>query len=196
MSTSMPVRADRQGEAPGEAVNSQGFLAEPSSSSCGWYLVHSKPRQEQIALTNLERQGYVCYLPLLRIEKIRRRSAGIATEPMFPRYLFIQLDASAQGKSWSPVRSTLGVSSLVHFGTQPARIDDELINILRQREQVQPVEALFHKGETVQVVDGPFAGLEAIFQSTDATQRSIILLELLSKQVSMRIDPAWLRKAG
>lgn len=33
-----------------------------------WYLIHTKPRQEHIALTNLERQGYTCYLLLLRVE--------------------------------------------------------------------------------------------------------------------------------
>ena len=29
-----------------------------------WYLIHTKPRQESVALENLERQGYQCYLPV------------------------------------------------------------------------------------------------------------------------------------
>lgn len=192
MTASSPVHADHESE----ALNSPVFQAASSTDSRSWYLVHTKPRQEQIALTNLERQGYTCYLPQLRIEKIRRRAAEVAISPMFPRYLFIQLDASVHGKSWSPVRSTLGVSTLVHFGAQPARIDDALIAILRQRELGQSVEPLFQRDENVIIAYGPFAGIEAIFQSSDAMQRCIILLELLSKQVLMRIDPAWLRKAG
>jgi len=165
-------------------------------STESWYLVHTKPRQEDIALVNLERQGYECYLPQMRIERIRRRKAEVATEPMFPRYLFIRLDSSEQGKSWSPIRSTLGVSQLVHFGSRAAKVDDSLVDLLRQRERSLPTEAMFQTGESVVITDGPFAGIEAIYQTADAERRAFILLEILSKPVSMQIHTGRLRKAG
>jgi len=165
-------------------------------STLSWYLVHTKPRQEDIALANLERQGYECYLPQMRIERIRRRKAEVATEPMFPRYLFIRLDSSDQGKSWSPIRSTLGVSQLVHFGARAAKVDNTLVNLLRQRERALPTEAMFHSGDSVVIADGPFAGIEAIYQTADAERRAFILLEILAKPVSMHIDAGRLRKAG
>jgi len=165
-------------------------------STESWYLVHTKPRQEDVALTNLERQGYECYLPQMRIERIRRRKAEVATEPMFPRYLFIRLDSSDQGKSWSPIRSTLGVSQLVHFGARAAKVDDALVDLLRQREQAMPLNAMFTNGDSVIITDGPFAGIEAIYQTADAERRAFILLEILSKPVSMQIDTGRLRKAG
>ena len=165
-------------------------------STLSWYLVHTKPRQEDIALANLQRQGYDCYLPQMRIERIRRRKAEVATEPMFPRYLFIRLDSSDQGKSWSPIRSTLGVSQLVHFGARAAKVDDTLVDLLRQRERVLPTEAMFNSGDSVVIADGPFAGIEAIYQTNDAERRAFILLEILAKPVSMHIDAGRLRKAG
>jgi transcriptional antiterminator RfaH len=170
---------------------------EPSApSTLSWYLVHTKPRQEDIALANLERQGYECYLPQMRIERIRRRKAEVATEPMFPRYLFIRLDSSDQGKSWSPIRSTLGVSQLVHFGARAAKVDENLVDLLRQRERGLPTEAMFHSGDSVVIADGPFAGIEAIYQTADAERRAFILLEILAKPVSMHLDAGRLRKAG
>jgi transcriptional antiterminator RfaH len=165
-------------------------------STESWYLVHTKPRQEDVALANLQRQGYECYLPQMRIERIRRRKAEIATEPMFPRDLFIWLDSSDQGKSWSPIRSTLGVSQLVHFGARAAKVDDALVDLLRQREQTMPVDAMFHSGDSVVITEGPFAGIEAIYQTADADRRAFILLEILSKPVSMQNDTGRLRKAG
>jgi transcriptional antiterminator RfaH len=165
-------------------------------STLSWYLVHTKPRQEEIALANLERQGYECYLPQMRIERIRRRKAEVATEPMFPRYLFIRLDSSDQGKSWSPIRSTLGVSQLVHFGARAAKVDDTLVDLLRQRERSLPTEAMFQTGDSVVIADGPFAGIEAIYQTADAERRAFILLEILAKPVSMHIDAGRLRRAG
>ena len=165
-------------------------------STLSWYLVHTKPRQEDVALANLDRQGYECYLPQMRIERVRRRKAEVTTEPMFPRYLFIRLDSSDQGKSWSPIRSTLGVSQLVHFGARAAKVDDTLVDLLRQRERALPTQAMFHSGDSVVIADGPFAGIEAIYQTADAERRSFILLEVLSKPVSMRIDTTLLRKTG
>ncbi len=161
-----------------------------------WYLVHTKPRLENTALINLERQGYECYLPRLRVEKLRRRKAEIVDEPMFPRYLFIHLDTSHQAKSWSPIRSTLGVSKLVYFGTQAATVDDALVELLQQREQAMPAEAMFQPGEKVVITEGPFAGIEAIYQTSDPERRALILLEILSKPVQMPIEPFRLRKTA
>ena len=135
-------------------------------------------------------------MPMLRLQKIRQRKAALVAEPMFPRYLFIRLDASGSGQSWSPICSTLGANQLVRFGGHPAKVDGQLIALIRSREQDSPAEPLFSEGENVTVTDGPFAGLEAIYQNTDAESRSMILLNILSKPAAMRIDTASLRKSG
>ena len=159
-----------------------------------WYLVHTKPRKEVVALAHLERQGYECYLPRIRIEKFRRRKAEIVEAAMFPRYLFIRLDTSETGPSWSPIRSTTGVSGLVQFGGYPAKVDDQLVHLLRERERSCPPTPLFNPGEAVTITAGPFAGIEAVYKTHDAEHRSMILLEILSKQVAMRIQTSKLRK--
>ena len=41
-------------------------------ASLAWYVIHTKPRQEQRALTNLAQQGYQCYLPMITREKLGR----------------------------------------------------------------------------------------------------------------------------
>lgn len=163
-----------------------------------WHVIHTKPRQEQIALLNLQQQGYACYLPILPAEKLRQGILTVIDEPLFPRYLFIQLDRSESGKSWAPIRSTRGVSRLVTFGTEPARVDDRLIEVLRAREQTsqeQPLR-LFNPGERVMVTTGAFAGIEAIYQMSDGESRAMVLIELLSKPARLSVAPACLRKVG
>jgi len=88
-----------------------------------WYLTHTKLRQEQRALLNLERQGYECYLPLLSVEKMSKGEVSVVEEPLFARYLFIRLDVSQSGESWGPICSTKGVSRLVIFGKEYAKAD-------------------------------------------------------------------------
>ena len=163
-----------------------------------WYLIHTKPRQEQCALLNLERQGYECFMPLITVERLRRGRLSYIDEPLFPRYLFIHLGTAESDPSWSPIRSTLGVSRMVAFGTEPARVDDAIIEALRSRSQpggTEP-EKMFAAGEKLLVTEGPFAGLEAVYQMNDGESRVMVLIELLNKSTPLRIEPAKLRKAG
>jgi transcriptional antiterminator RfaH len=163
-----------------------------------WYLIHTKPRQEKVALQNLEQQGYECYLPTLMAEKLRQGEVAIGCEPLFPRYLFIHLDKGDSAKSWSPIRFTKGVSRLVVFGNEPAKVDDRLVELLRSQGQMresQPLR-LFTSGERLQLVDGAFAGVDAIYQMSDGEGRVMVLIEMLSKSVRMSVSPSNLRKLG
>ena len=160
-----------------------------------WYLIHTKIRQEAVALSNLERQGYRCFLPLCHAEKLRRGKLQVVQEPLFPRYLFIRLDTDTQSQSWSPIRSTLGVSRLVMFGQTPGRVGDELIERLQaQHNASTPAQTLFQPGDPVTITQGPFAGLEAMYQMACGEERVMVLLDFLSKQVKMTVSPADLRK--
>lgn len=161
-----------------------------------WYLIYTKPRQEQRALLNLEQQGYEGYLPLLASEKLQRGKLSVVEEPLFPRYLFIRLDTGQSGKSWGPIRSTKGVSHLVAFGNEPTKVDDRLIKLLRAQKDVllSKPRPLFQPGERVLVTEGPFAGIEAIYQMSDGESRAMVLIELLSKSTQLKIAPASLTK--
>lgn len=163
-----------------------------------WYLVYTKPRQEKCALENLLRQGYRCYLPTIPSERIRQGLLKVSDEPLFPRYLFIQLGQGYLGKSWGPIRSTKGVIRLVSFGMEPARVDSGLIELLRTREalvQARP-ESLFMPGERVRLTEAPFADIEGVFQMADGERRVMVLIDILSKPVAVRVAPASLCKTS
>jgi transcriptional antiterminator RfaH len=144
-----------------------------------WYAIHSKPRQEERALENLQRQGFEAWLPLLTVEKVLRSKLVQVVEPMFSRYLFIRLDT--EQTNWSPIRSTLGVSKLVSFGNRPAVVADELIEALQQLPEQAP-QRLIQPGQQVKIVAGPLRGLEGIYQQADGELRAMVLIELLNKQ--------------
>ena len=162
-----------------------------------WYLVHSKPRQELCSLENLERQGFECFLPLIAVEKLRRKLIVVVQEPLFPRYLFIRLDASQEGRSWNPIRSATGVSRLVSFGQVPAKLDDLLVDTIRASvADVGVPQRHFEPGEVLRINDGPFAGLEAVYQMPDGEARVMVLIDILSKKVSLSLEPPSLSKVS
>ncbi len=152
--------------------------------------MYSKPRQETVARTQLERQGYRTYLPMIRTPRRRLGKRVIQVEPMFPRYLFILLDTVSD--NWSPIRSTIGVSNIVRFGIEPARVPDELIDAIQERDDPAGVQELplheFRPGQAVRIEEGPLAGYEGIFLAASGRERVLVLLDIVGKSARTRID--------
>ncbi|MGZ9710872.1 transcription/translation regulatory transformer protein RfaH [Glaciimonas sp. GNP009] len=147
-----------------------------------WYVIQSKPRQEFRALEQLHYQGFECFLPILQKERIHRGKLVHCSEPLFSRYLFIQLDTLKS--NWGVIRSTRGVSNLVAFGGRYATISDTCVHALQNTPQAQP-QPIFEAGEPVAIISGPFAGLEGIYQVPDGDARAIVLIELLSRPLKL-----------
>lgn len=57
-------------------------------------------------------------------------------------------------------------------------------------------ERLFKPGERVRLTEGAFAGIEGIYQMAEGERRVMVLIELLSKPVAMRVSPTSLRKTN
>ncbi|MFP5350896.1 MAG: transcription/translation regulatory transformer protein RfaH [Gammaproteobacteria bacterium] len=163
-----------------------------------WYLVYAKPRQEQIARVNLERQKYEVYLPLAR--QVRRRGGRRLSmvAPLFPRYLFVHLDREID--NWAPIRSTTGVMSLVRFGQTPAPVPDDLVDYLRAREDPDGLHVVsideYKRGARVRVTVGGLTGYEGIFVAPTSRQRVVVLLEILGKQTRAIIEAGSIEPAS
>ena len=161
-----------------------------------WYVIHTKPREESVALENLERQGYRCYLPKITVQRILRGKWRESEECLFRRYLFIRLIAGQS--NFAPIRSTRGVSGLVRFGILPAIVPNQVIELLMSRPAQD--EPLFAKGQSVLITEGPFAGLAAEFceikKIDDGEVRALVLLEFLSKLQRLSLPVASLKLAA
>ena len=166
-------------------------------SARSWYLVYCKPRQETVARENLARQRYATYLPFMHVVRRRRGKRLTLVEPMFPRYLFIHLNS--QTDNWAPIRSTLGVVSVVRFGRSAARVPDKLIAALRSREDAQGIQILpveeYKPGSRVRITQGSFAGYEGIFQAANGRDRVTVLLDVLGRNARTTVDTASIEPA-
>jgi transcriptional antiterminator RfaH len=157
-----------------------------------WHLAFTKPLAEETARTHLERQGYRVYLPRLQNRALLRGKWRDRITALFPRYLFVQLDAVLQ---WlAPVRSTVGVANVVRFGVEYMVVPDHVVESLRRDADPQTglhqlrVADWFKRGDTVRFASGALSGLEAIFESEDGDQRVTVLLNLLGRETRIQID--------
>jgi transcriptional antiterminator RfaH len=160
------------------------------SGKRSWYLVYTKPRQENLAQENLARQGYETYLP--RVYQTRRRNGRHVktVEAFFPRYLFIHLDSETD--NWAPIRSTIGVSKLVRFDNIPAVVPDQLIQALQSNDHEDGIQRLVQKnlmrGDKVTIIDGPLAGYQGIYQQQNSAERVAVLVDLVGKNTLLNIS--------
>jgi transcriptional antiterminator RfaH len=115
--------------------------------------------------------------------------------PLFPGYLFCRLDLFRSGKA---ARYTPGVQDFVKFGARFAEMEEEILEGLRDRcpdgvAQVEP--RLYRSGETVMIQEGPFAGLEALFESElKGRERVAVLLEILGREARLVLSSDIIRR--
>jgi transcriptional antiterminator RfaH len=156
-----------------------------------WYLIHTKPLSEELAQTNLERQGYRLYLPRATQAVRRHGHWQDRVVALFPRYLFLHLNEGRQ--SLGPVRFTMGVANVVRFGSQYTIVPDNVISDLLARADP---ETGLHRllgasrltaGTPVQIRRGPFDGLDAVFEREAGAERVVVLLTLLGHAVSAHV---------
>ena len=163
-----------------------------------WYVLTCKPRQDAYAEEQLNNQGYNTYRPLAIREQRRRGKLVKVTESLFPRYMFVELDAERD--NWSPIRSTYGVSGFVRFGDMPLAAPVGLVTSLKQREAQYQDKAIdldcFHRGDVVAIKSGPFEGLNAVFERYSGEERAILLMNILNEQTKVTVPPADIYKSA
>lgn len=156
-----------------------------------WYLIYTKPTAEGLAQANLVRQGFEVYFPRV-LQKAHR--AGRWMErlgALFPRYVFVRVNEDRQ--SLAPVRSTVGISGVVKFGGNYTVVPNAVVEELQRR--ADPDSGLhrlksflpFSPGLPIRVANGPFAGLEGVFQRELGQERVLVLLKVLGQGSGVRI---------
>ncbi len=157
-----------------------------------WYCVHSKRYKENWVARQLVESCDEVYLPLLRQQRRVRRQLKWVIEPLFPGYLFPLFNVEERFRA---IRYALGVTSVLSVPEGgPIEVNKAIITTLRERSlngyvEVQPPSLI--PGEELEVIEGPFQGLTALFQQElKAGERVAVLLDLLSSRVRVELPRA------
>ena len=153
-----------------------------------WYCAYTQPRMEFWARSNLWERGFEVYLPVHRRRRSHARRVDWVSAPLFPRYLFVEVDFDAGERRG--VASAPGVAHLVAFGERPATVAPEIVAEIRAREDASghiDVRKAWTPGEAVTVRHGALCEQAGLFQAIDDGQRVVVLLNLLGRQVRVRL---------
>ncbi|HJT80282.1 MAG TPA: transcription termination/antitermination NusG family protein [Chthoniobacterales bacterium] len=166
---------------------SLGYLARIDDSL--WFCLKTQPKHEHLAATALRRQlGIKCFSPRVRFRKPTRRGAVWFVEAMFPGYIFAEFTFSRQHRQ---VEYSSGIQGVVRFGDQVATVDRTLIANLQEKagnDEMVTFNPEIEVGQSVQIAEGPFQGIEALVtRLLPARERIRVLLEFLGRSVEMEV---------
>jgi transcriptional antiterminator RfaH len=120
-----------------------------------------------------------------------RRGPVWFVEAMFPGYLFAKFIYSTQHRA---VESSHGIRGIVHFGDRLATLPENIVAELQSRmgaEQVMSLDCSIKIGQSVEVIEGPFQGLEVVVTHLlPAKDRIRVLFEFLGRSVEMEVSTA------
>jgi transcriptional antiterminator RfaH len=148
-----------------------------------WYAIRAKVNREKDVEKRLRDLHLEVFLPWMRARRRIGSRFHWILAPLFPGYVFCRLDMVHSGKA---ARYSPGVKDFLTFGNRIAEVGEEIIAALRERcpggvAEIDPVSA--KPGDIVRINEGPFSGLEAIFeQKLKGSERVAVLLDILGRQ--------------
>lgn len=126
-----------------------------------WFVVNTKPKNEDRAAFNLLSGGIESLAPKLKLKKYKSDRFIYVIEPMFPGYIFAKFDPIEEFRI---VKYTRGVKTIVYFGERIAPIHEELIEFIKSKLengiatiQKKPLA----KGNKIVIKDGLLKDLQA-----------------------------------
>jgi transcriptional antiterminator RfaH len=110
-------------------------------------------------------------------------------EAMFPGYLFAKFVYSTQHRA---VETSHGISGIVHFGDRLATLPENIVAALQSKvgsEEIVTLDCSLKVGQSVQIIAGPFHGLEVLVtQLLPAKERIRVLFDFLGRSMEMEIS--------
>ena len=177
-----------------------------------WYVIHSYAGYENKVKTNLESritsldmEDYIFQIevPTEEVTEIKNGKRTQVNRKKLPGYLLVRMDLNDE--SWGAVRNTPGVTGFVGATSRPSPLSiDEVVNLLATPETAKPAAAAeatpssggstvpvveFEVGESITVMDGPFATLPATINEINPEQQKLqVLVSIFGRETPVELS--------
>ena len=206
---------DATGEGEDEDEDPVETLRRELVSQFGdWYVVHSYAGYENKVKANLESRIqsldmedfiFQVEVPTEEVVEIKNGKRQQVQRKVFPGYILVRMDLNDE--SWGAVRNTPGVTGFVGATSRPSPLTlDEVVKILAPAtrkaaavatggkaasagEKAAPVTVEYEIGESVTVMDGPFATLPATISEIDPVHQKLhVLVSIFGRETPVELS--------
>lgn len=199
-----PVDAAEGEEADADGVSEEEPEAEPEperdTSHMSWYVVHTysgyenKARQaleERVKREKLEDDFGQLLIPTEEVVEISRGKRRTSKRKFFPGYMLVQMKLTEA--SWYLVKSTPKITGFVGNSTRPLPVPDSEIRMITNQiaegaDRLKP-KIIFEKGDSVRVIDGPFANFNGTIDDVDPDKGKLrVLVSIFGRATPVEMD--------
>ena len=196
---------DKAAEEELEADPVEEFMRQLRAMPGDWYVIHSYAGYENRVKTNLENrigslnmEDYIFQIevPVHNVTEVKQGKRQQVSEKVLPGYILVRLELTDE--SWAVVRNTPGVTGFVGLSSRPSPLSlHEVASLLapEPEEQAKQAEAKaapkvdYEVGESVTVMDGPFATLPATVNEINAdTQKLKVLVSIFGRETPVELS--------
>ncbi len=201
-----PAEADEADEAGPAADPVAEFASELRLLPGDWYVVHSYAGYENRVRTNLESrtqslnmEDYIFQIevPVHEVTEIKGGKRQQVQEKVLPGYILVRMDLTDE--SWAAVRNTPGVTGFVGLSSRPSPLSlSEVAALLapepeekaaKKAETMRAAAVDFEVGQSVTVMDGPFATLPATVNEINPdTQKLKVLVSIFGRETPVELS--------
>jgi transcription termination/antitermination protein NusG len=195
-----------EAESEAEADPVAEFKTELRTLPGDWYVVHSYAGYENRVRTNLESrtqslnmEDYIFQIevPTHEVIEIKGGKRQQVQEKVLPGYILVRMDLTDE--SWAAVRNTPGVTGFVGLSSKPSPLSlQEVANLLapvpeekaaKKAETMRAAAVDFEVGQSVTVMDGPFATLPAtVSEINPDTQKLKVLVSIFGRETPVELS--------
>ena len=163
-----------------------------------WYVVHTYAGYENKVKTNLEKRVesmemqdkiFRVLVPMEKEYEVKNGKKKATLKKVFPGYVLVEMIITDD--SWYVVRNTPGVTGFVGPGSKPIPLSpSEVAQILKQMGMDEPKPKIeFEVGESVRVIEGPFADFIGSVEEVLPDRRKIkVLVSMFGRETPVELD--------
>jgi transcriptional antiterminator RfaH len=178
-------------------INSINAINPMNPINPQWYVIQTKPCNEYRVENNLTGQEIETFLPLLEVFQDCHGKIAQKIKPLFPNYLFANLDMHAH---YYKVKWTRGVSKILGAGNEPIPISEKVIQTIKARmgeNKFVKLDEGLEEGNIVQFTSGPFKDLLGVFDKKMSDGKRVrILLTLIGVDVPVQVSRYQIKKVA
>ncbi len=164
------------------------------SNGLRWYVVQSKPREEERARYFLEEKGLQTYLPMMEVVTVRGFKNVTTEKPLFPGYIFCRF---SKDQNLAHVRWTKGVKKLLPESVNPMPVENEVVNSIQSLQQKDGIirKQPLQKNDRIRIARGPLKNILGIFDHWTSDQGRVrVLLNFINYQASVELHHSLVEK--
>jgi transcription termination/antitermination protein NusG len=194
-------------EAPTEEDALAEFMREMRMQPGDWYVIHSYAGYENRVKTNLESritslnmEDYIFQIevPTHLVTEIKSGKKQVVNEKVLPGYILVRMELTDE--SWAVVRNTPGVTGFVGLSSKPSPLPlGEVASLLApppaegspaaEAAKAKKTSPEYEPGESVTVMDGPFATLPATVNEVNSvTQKLKVLVSIFGRETPVELS--------